>query len=521
MSGSPVYLDGKLIGAVSYSLGAFSKEPIAGITPIAEMIDAATLDTPRPPMGTRARLELPVTREGVAAAMRASMSWARPFADRPGDVQIFGDGVSGQIATMLRPIATPLNLGGFSPDVAEMLGASFRDYGFLPVAGAAAAGQAASMTSSPLRPGSAVGINIVSGDFNMGATGTVTEVVGNKIYAFGHPFFNLGPIAFPMTQAYIHALLPSMTSSMKISTLGDVIGTVRQDRATTIAGLTGDGPATIPVKIALESDRGFKKQFEFRVVNDQLFTPLFTYASILSTLTSYERETGAATFSIKGTMNVKSHGEVKIEDLFSGNSASMNTAGSIMAPLTFLLDNDFEPIQIEAVDLTIQSTEQPRTATIERVWLDGVRARAGRTVPLKVLMRTYRGEEVVHTVPLEIPANATGSLSVMVSDGARLAQWERREVRQPTEPRSVPQLMRALNTLRKNNRLYVRLLASDSGAVVRGEPLSSLPPSVLGVLEADRSTGDFIPLRNSTLGEWNLPTEYAVVGSRVLTVNVE
>ena len=251
MSGSPVYLDAKLIGAVSYSLGAFSKEPIAGITPIAEMIDAATLDAPRPPTGTRARLEMPVTRESVAAAMRASMSWARPFADRPGDVQIFGDGVSGQVATMLRPIATPLNFGGFSPEVAEMLGASFRDYGFLPVAGAAAAAQTPSMTNTPLRPGSAVGVNIVSGDFNMGATGTVTEVVGNKIYAFGHPFFNLGPIAFPMTQAYIHTLLPSMTSSMKISTLGDIIGTVRQDRATTIAGLTGDGPATIPVKISL------------------------------------------------------------------------------------------------------------------------------------------------------------------------------------------------------------------------------------------------------------------------------
>ena len=521
MSGSPVYIDGKLVGAVSYSLGAFSKEPIAGITPIAEMIDAATLDTPRPPMGTRARLELPVTRDSVATAMRASMSWARPFADRPSDVQIFGDGVSSQVATMLRPIATPLNLGGFSPEVAEMLGASFRDHGFVPVAGAAAAGQIPSMSNAPLRPGSAVGINIVSGDFNMGATGTVTEVIGKKIYAFGHPFFNLGPIAFPMTQAYIHTLLPSMTSSMKISTLGDVIGTIHQDRATTIAGLTGDGPATIPVKITLESERGFKKQFEFRVVSDQLFTPLFTYASILSTLTSYERETGAATFNIKGTMNVKSHGEIKIEDLFSGNSASMNTAGSVMAPLTFLLDNDFEPIQIEAVDLTIQSFEQPRTATIERVWLDGARARAGRTVPLKVLMRGYRGEEVVRTVPLEIPANATGPLSVMVSDGARLAQWERREVRQPTEPRSVPQLMRALNTTRKNNRLYVRLLASDAGAVVRGEPLSSLPPSVLGVIEADRSTGDFVPLRNATLGEWNLPTDFAVVGSRMLTINVE
>ena len=520
MSGSPVYIDGQLVGAVSYSLGAFSKEPIAGITPIAEMVDAAMLDTPRPPIGVRARLEMPVTHESVAAALRASMSWARPFADRPGDVQVLGPGVSSQVATLLRPIATPLNLGGFSPDLADMLGMSFRDYGFFPVAAGAAA-QAPTTGSRALRPGDAVGISIVSGDFNMGATGTVTEVVGNRVYAFGHPFFNLGPVSFPMTRAYVHALLPSMTSSMKIATSGDVIGTVQQDRATTIAGLMGDAPATIPVKIALESDRGFKKQFSFSVINDQLFTPLFTYVSILSTLTSYERETGAATFNIKGTMNVKSHGEIKIEDLFSGNGASMNAAGSIMAPLTFLLANDFEPIEIEAVDLTIQSTEQPRTATIERVWLDGVRPRAGRTVPLKVLMRTYRGEEIVSTVPLAIPANASGALSVMVSDGSRLAQWERREVRQPTEPRDVPQLMRALNTARKNNRLYVRLLAPDAGAVVSGEPLSSLPPSVLGVLEADRSTGDFVPLRNATLGEWNLPTEYAVVGSRLLTIVVE
>ena len=143
MSGSPVYIDGQLVGAVSYSLGSFSKEPIAGITPIAEMIDAATLDTPRPPIGVRARLEMPVTRESVAAALRASMSWTRPFADRSSDVQILGADVNSQVATMMRPIATPLNLGGFSADVAEMLGASFRDYGFAPVAGAAGASQAA------------------------------------------------------------------------------------------------------------------------------------------------------------------------------------------------------------------------------------------------------------------------------------------------------------------------------------------------------------------------------------------
>ena len=130
----------------------------------------------------------------------------------------------------------------------------------MPVAGAAGAAQIPAAESvRALRPGDAVGINIVSGDFNMGATGTVTEVIGNRVYAFGHPFFNLGPIAFPMTRAYVHTLLPSMTSSMKIATTGEVIGTVHQDRATTIAGLMGAAPPTIPVKISLESERGFKK----------------------------------------------------------------------------------------------------------------------------------------------------------------------------------------------------------------------------------------------------------------------
>src|SRR5260221_7597668 len=264
MSGSPVYIDGRLAGAVSYSLGAFSKEPLAGITPISEMIDAATLETPRAPVGVKARLEVPITKDSVAAAMRASFSWVRPFAERPGDVEFLAPasaGLNGQVATMLRPISTPLIMGGFGSDVADLLSGAFRDSGFMPMAGAAAAGgaDATADSASPLKPGDAVGVNLVSGDFEMGATGTVTEVVGNKVYAFGHPFYNLGPIQFPMTRAYVHALLPSLTASMKIATTGALIGTVSQDRATTIAGTLGSGPAMIPVKMTLQSDRGFKK----------------------------------------------------------------------------------------------------------------------------------------------------------------------------------------------------------------------------------------------------------------------
>src|SRR5262245_41267582 len=199
MSGSPVYIDGRLAGAVSYSLGAFSKQPLAGITPINEMIDAATLDTPRAPVGVNVRLEVPITRESIATALRQSVSWARPFADRPGDVQVLSrasSDINGQVATLLRPIATPLTMGGFGSDVADLLSGAFGDVGFAPMAGAAAGADASSGSSAGLKPGDAVGVSLLSGDFNMGATGTVTEVVGNKIYAFGHPFYNLGPIQF-------------------------------------------------------------------------------------------------------------------------------------------------------------------------------------------------------------------------------------------------------------------------------------------------------------------------------------
>ena len=136
-----------------------------------------------------------------------------------------------------------------------------------------------------------------------------------------------------------------------------------------------------------------------------------------------------------------------------------------------------------------------------------------------MLLRTYRGEDLVHTIPVTIPANATGNLSVVISDGQRLQQAEQRELRLP-QPRSVDQIIRALNRVRRNNTVYVKLMSGDAGAVVNGEPLSSLPPSVLAVLESDRSGGTFSALTSATLGEWSLPTDYAISGVRTLTIAV-
>jgi hypothetical protein len=524
MSGSPVYIDGKLIGAVSYSLGQFSKEAIAGITPIAEMTDATSFSNVRPP-AAKVRVEFPLTRENLNAAFRRALNWNRPFAERPGDAELLGPaaiaGVAGpELGMRLQPIATPLMMSGFEPDMADLLAGAFREQGFVPTGRGTAIGRTGEKPyDGPLKPGDAIGVALVRGDLELGATGTVTHVDGDRVYAFGHPLYNLGPTAFPMTRAYVYTVLPSLASSMKLSTTGEVIGSFLQDRAVAIAGRLGAGPRMIPVTMTLESTRGPKRTFHFELANDQMFTPLMAAAAMTNTLASYERQYGTSTFYLRGSAKVNKHEAVIFDNVFAGDQPSINAATYIAAPIAALLGNDFEKVDLDSIDLAISSSEEALTATLERVWVDDPRPRAGRSVPLKMLLRTYRGEEIIKTVPMEIPANASGAVSVLVADGGRLSQIEQRETRNG-QPRSVDQIIRTLNKSRRGNTLYVKLLGSEPGAVVKGEALTSLPPSVLSVLEADRSSGSFNALSSATLGEWQVPTDRAVSGSRVLTISI-
>jgi len=488
------------------------------------MTDATTLNGPRP-AGTKVNVEGPITPESLVAAFRKALNWNRPFADRSGDAHLNGAsavaGVSGaELGTLLRPIATPLVMSGFDPQTSDLLASAFRGEGFLPTGASVSSGPGEMpYRDGPLQPGDALGVMMVTGDLQLGGTGTVTQVDGDRVYAFGHPLYDLGPIEFPMTRAYVYTVLPSLYSSMKLSGTGEVVGTITQDRATAIAGKLGTPPKMLPINLTLENDRGPKRTFHFEVVNDQLFTPLMTFASLATTFSSYERQFGTATFTVRGKALVKKHEPIEFENLFTGDQPSIGAATYIVAPIVSLMANDYEKVDLERLDLTITSTEEAKTATLERVWIDDPRPRPGHTVPLKVLLRTYRGEEFLRTLPIDIPANASGTLSVVVSDGSRLAQIEQREAR--TSPqRSVSQLIRALNRARRNNALYVKLVGSEAGAIVNGEQLPSLPPSVLGVIEADRNSGSVNTLHNGTLGEWELPTDQAVSGSRTLTIAV-
>ena len=526
MSGSPVYINGRLIGAISYALGAFSKEPIAGITPIAEMTDSTTFGGGVRPPGAKVQLDLPLTRENLTAALRKAVNWNRPFADGPRDAELQGvtavAGLAGgELGALLRPIATPLVMSGFEPQVGELLGSAFGSQGFIPTGGSAIGLRPGEMRfDGPLKPGDAIGVMLVNGDLQLGGTGTVTHIDEDRVYAFGHPLYNLGPTQFPMTRAYVYTVLPSLLSSFKLSATGEVIGTFLQDRATAIAGRIGPGPRMIPVTLNLTQARGRTRTFRFGVVNDQLFTPLMTYATLLNTLSSYERQHGAATFSVHGQAMVKGHDAIAFDDLFSTGQSATDAAAYIVAPLTYLLSNDFEKVEVSGLDLTIVSTEERKTATLERVWIDDPRPRAGRTVPLKILLRTYRGENEVRTLPVQIPANASGTLSITVTNGSRLNQMELRQARTAQRLRSVDSVIKSLNRARRNNTVYVKLLGTDAGAVVNGEVLSSLPPSVLAVLEADRNGGTFNPVRSATIGEWEIATEHAITGTRTLSLTV-
>lgn len=519
MSGSPVYIDGKLVGAVSYQLGQFPKEPIAGITPIAEMTDATGLTATRAARPVALALDRAVPASELLTIWRDALAPASPFGAANADVLqvLAGSGLTRTAMTDLRPIAVPLTVGGFADGAVERL---LPNLPGVSVTATARAQQGA--TAAPARalvPGDAVGVALMGGDFSMGATGTVTHVDGERVYAFGHPLYNLGPTLFPMTRADVIAVLPSMVTSSKLASLGATVGTISQDRATAIAGHLGAPPALIPVTVTLNSTRAASRSFRFEVVHDQLFTPLLSYLAVANVLTSYQRQTGAATYVIKGQARLAGQPAIEFDDVFVGDQGAANASAYIAAPLTALYRNASEPFRVEGITLTVDADEATRTAEIERVWIENDQVRAGRTVPVKIQLRRSAGGDQILTQDVAIPENATGTLLLVVSDGPRLAQQDPRGGRAELQP--VGQIVRQANRGRRSHRVYVRLTASAPGAVVDGEPLPGLPPSVVGVIDAERAGGGSTSLRSTTRGEWSIAVPYAVSGSRQLSITID
>jgi hypothetical protein len=519
MSGSPVFIEGRLVGAVAYSF-PFGKEPIAGITPIEDMIAATSTAAPRaastrfhPSFANAA--SFPLDRDSLIAVFR------RPAAA----IALEGSGAPSTMAGgSLTPLALPLVFSGFDRATFDWAGPLFSGLGFVPMTGGASGGTVAPPGALPdLEPGGPIGISLIEGDLDLSVTGTVTHIDGDRVYAFGHPFYNLGPTQFPMKKAYVYSVYPSVQQSWKIAAALDPVGTVEQDRTTAVAGRVGKTPRMIPVDVELASSRGDARHFHYRIVEDELFTPALAYVSLLSVLQGNERAFGTASVQVDGRLALEGGRTIRVDDLFAERQPSMQAASLVAAPLAFLMGNDFQKVTVDRLEVKVSSFEVNKSASLDRAWVERAGPlRPGTTIPVKVALRTYRGDAQVMSLPLTIPASApAGTYSLLVSDAQGLTTLEQRELRQPFNPKNLDQLIRAINGLRRSNRIYVRLMRPGDGAVVAGEYLPALPSSIMSVLGTAEQGSAVIPIRTATVADAEMTTDYAVSGSRLLSLSIE
>jgi hypothetical protein len=520
MSGSPVYIEGRLVGAIAFSF-PFSKEPIAGITPIKQMINVFERGSER---NTREAMEPRTFSFTELASTTLTPNLPKPAVT--GIQFVTPLSVSSPMISLLgqqfQPIATPVVFGGVSQEALALYAPQLQANGLLPVSavgGAAAITPLGPITEKTLAAGSSVSVQLVRGDYSIAASGTVTFRDGNRIYAFGHPFLSLGSSDMPMTESTVVTVIPNTNNSFKLAVPGQMVGAISQDRATGIYGQLGRAPKMIPVKINLHTSRDRTDTFSYEVANDSFLTPLLLNLTVFSTITSSERVVGEATISVSGKINVVGQEPILVDRRFSTANAPMLAAGSVAVPVNALLSSGFENVQISGITLEINSTEQKYAALLERIALDRTETGRGETVEIQAYVRTESGKRFVQRIPVQIPRDVPlGQLLVFVGDGGALQQGS---ASQAFVPQDLSQLVGAINKIKKSDRLYVKLFRITSGAVIGTSELPNLPPSMIATLNSDRTSGGYTPTVLSPIYEKELlPAEFVISGQQMIGIDV-
>lgn len=516
MSGSPVYIDGKIIGAVAFSF-SFAKEPIAGITPIGEMLAIAGDSSGKPGPGT-ARLPFSerVSLRDLFEAHRDYFSPPAPFE---------ADGRTGAA------VPVPLLFSGFSPRLLDEIRPYFAGLGFsVRAASGSGAGQRTSIaldTDLNVKEGDPLAVQLVSGDLDVSAIGTATYVDGARVYAFGHPLYNLGPVEYGMAKADIITVVPAYNSSFKLGSVGSLIGAVVQDRTSGAYGEIGRVPKTVPLNITLTRESGPAREYRLKLASDKLLTPLLANLAVASLIGAEDRAVGDLSLELSGDVYLDtSPGQaVHIEDLFTGNldRAVSDLSGLVTAVIYFLTNNEFKDVGIHRIDLNIRTAERPKSAVLERVWLDRYEAAPGETLRLKLFIKSYRGESRVEEIPFLAPNLPPGSeFNLVVADTRSLRQVELGQYRTSgIVPRSLEQLVRLLNNLRKNNRVYFKIVAARPGLFLRGEEMPNLTPAMKSLFASPRAAATApVEISVSTLREYQMPVPFAFEGLAVIPLKI-
>jgi hypothetical protein len=515
MSGSPVFIDGKLLGAVAFSF-SFAKEAIGGITPIQEMVNA---------------FEGTDSSSRTRTMLKKSTLWNYRLAPpQSPDLSKLQQAVSVFGGHGLIPIATPLSLSGLDIRTMQMFAPQFRALGMSFLQGAGSSGMQSAAKSAkepentPLEPGSNIVVSLVRGDLDVSAGGTVTYVDGNRLYAFGHNMFQLGFTELPMHKATAIMVFPSLESSFKILETGDLAGTIRQDRGAGIFGIIGEMPRMIPLKIQLVGSRGVKKEFNYELARDSFLTPVLVNMAVYNTIISSERAQGSVTLKITGKINIRNEQPIEINSRFSSDSSAANSASlAVAAPVNYLMAAGYKNLDLERIDLEISAQESDQSATLDSIRLSRAEVKAGETLNLEISYTKANGEILQDSYPLEIPENITpGILNLMVADGTELMSLDEQEEGDALIPKDLTQLIRFINNIRKNDHLYLRLYRQAPGLAIKGEGLPGLPPSKLSIIRSERKTGSLIPINTSTLLEYELPaTDFMASGLKILQLTIK
>ena len=513
MSGSPVFIDGKVIGALAYAW-QFSKEPIAGITPIDEMLRIAQVSAGGP---TLAAATPRITGSEFLKAVAMGES------EKAFEKIIAGLGA--QQATAMggaRRIALPISLGSFAPETVSRFSPIFDSMGFVsvPMGGTASASSGAA-TKTDFEPGDAVGAMLLNGDFSAAATGTVTHIEGSRIYAFGHPFLDIGEISFPMTTAEIIGFVPSVASSFKLANTGQVVGAFRQDRSPGIMGVLGETAPMIPVQLTVDGS-GLQKSYNVSVVKHPQLSPLMLAMAADSVVANAQRAAGERTVVLESEIKLKGFEPIKLREGWAGAQARQAIPAYLAVISAYLISNEFRDAELESVKIHLRHDDQLKIARLVEATVvppEKGRISPGDTVKIRAVLKPFRGESFVETFVVTIPDDQRfGNAYLLVGSGTVANQIDFTLV--PPDPRTLEHVLGVLRRLKPSTDLTVGLYSTGEGAVTAGVYLPNLPPSIRAVVTDDTSNSAQAPVRYYASSQQARTLGYIIDGAVKIDVDI-
>lgn len=508
MSGSPVYIDGKLIGAVAMAF-PFSKDPIAGIRPIEDMLRSSPAAAP----ASRPRLAL-AERDVTRAIPRPEAAMA---AVSSGDARMID-------------IATPISFGGFTRGTLDAFAPQLKALGLEPRQGISAGSSVQADDDQPkmgnpadVKPGSMISVQLMAGDMGVGADGTVTYVDGSRVYAFGHRFLDIGATSLPFARADVITLLPNVNTSFKLSTAREWMGSISQDRNTAVSGELGVRPSMVPMSLVVTRSSKSVESYQMQMVNDPLLSPLLLQMAVFSVIDRTERTLGAATLRVTGEMEFQNApAPVRLDNLYSAdNGVAAQVSLNAAIPAAYILQSGFNSLKLKKVSINVEAFDEKRQLNIDGVTLSRHEVHAGDKLTLNVMLTGDDGAETTRKVDYQVPIGAPpGLLYFTVADASVANLTDFRQILQAS-PRSPRQLIDIVNELHPNTKAYVRVWRGDQAFQLEGSDLPAPPPSVALVLEGSAANLQGIASsRNSKIAGMEIDGGGAVI-SGVKTVQVE